>query len=181
MSGVATLEAKSHRIPRTASEVDKRAPLQPREDADAPARESMRALVAGGLRFEVSDDGERVEGRRLELDPRELRRLRRGEYAIDGKLDLHGLGADEARGAGEAVGRHRRAAGDRVVLVVHGKGKHSPRGAGVLRGEIGAWLSQGGAARDVAAFASAGEIRVPRRGDQAEEDVPGAVYVLLAR
>jgi DNA-nicking Smr family endonuclease len=180
MSGVEALEGKSNRIPRTASEVDKRTPVQPREDADAPARASMGALVTDGLRFEVSDDGERVEGRRLDLDPRELRRLRRGEYAIDGKLDLHGLGADDARRAVEAFVRKRRVEGDRVVLVVHGKGTHSPRGAGVLRGEIGAWLSQGRAARDVAAFASAGEIRAPRRGDETD-DVPGAVYVLLAR
>lgn len=183
MSGVSTLEGKSNRIPRTASEVDKRPVQVPREDADAPARASMGALVAEGIRFELSDDGERIEGRRLDVDPRELRRLRRSEYAIDGKLDLHGLGADEARRAVEAFVQKRRSDGDRVVLVVHGKGRHSPRGAGVLRGEIGAWLSQGRAARDVAAFASAGEIRVPRGGNRADpaDDVPGAVLVLLAR
>ncbi len=45
--------------------------------------------------------------------------------------------------------------GDRVVLVVHGKGNHSPRGQAVLRGEIAAWLSQGRSARHVAAFATA--------------------------
>ena len=106
------------------------------------------------MRFEVSDDGRTLEGRRVDLDPRELRRLRRREHAVDGRLDLHGMTADEARTALEAFVQKRRAEGDRVIVVVHGKGKHSPRGISVLRGEIGAWISQGRAARDVAAFTS---------------------------
>jgi DNA-nicking Smr family endonuclease len=131
----------------------------------------MRSLVVEGLRFETVDDGEHLEGRRLDVDPRELRRLRRGQYAIDGKLDLHGLGADEARHAVEAFVKKRAREGDRVVLVVHGKGNHSPRGRGVLRGEIAAWLSQGRSARHVAAFATAPD----------DHGGTGAVLVLLAR
>jgi DNA-nicking Smr family endonuclease len=64
-----------------------------------------------------------------------------------------------------------RARGERCVLVIHGKGDHSPRGAGVLRGEIAAWLSQGASSEQVAAFATA------QRDDGGE----GAVYVLLRR
>jgi DNA-nicking Smr family endonuclease len=131
----------------------------------------MRALVVEGLRFETLDDGERIEGRRIDVEPRELRRLRHGKFAVDGKLDLHGHGAHEARQALEAFIKKRALDGDRVVLVVHGKGSHSPRGHGVLRGEIAAWLSQGRSARHVAAFASAPE----------DEGGSGAVLVLLAR
>jgi DNA-nicking Smr family endonuclease len=57
------------------------------------------------------------------------------------------------------------------VLVVHGKGQHSPRGMGVLRGEIAAWLSQGASSEHVAAFATSS---VADGGE-------GAVYVLLRR
>ena len=64
-----------------------------------------------------------------------------------------------------------RARGERCVLVIHGKGEHSPDGIGVLRGEISAWLSQGAASEHVAAFATAA------RRDGGE----GAVYVLLRR
>ena len=48
-----------------------------------------------------------------------------------------------------------RSRGERCVLVIHGKGEHSPQGAGVLRGEIAAWLSQSAASEHVAAFATA--------------------------
>jgi DNA-nicking Smr family endonuclease len=64
-----------------------------------------------------------------------------------------------------------RARGERCVLVIHGKGEHSPQGMGVLRGEIAAWLSQGPSSQHVAAFVSA----------RAQDGGDGAVYVLLRR
>jgi DNA-nicking Smr family endonuclease len=172
MAGVAALpEDRAHRIPRTASRLERAPRGAVTEDLDAEARARMRSLVTEGLRFETLDDGERIEGRRLDVEPREVRRLRRGQYATDGTLDLHGLGADEARKTVEAFVRKRAVDGDKVVLIVHGKGSHSPRGHGVLRGEIAAWLSQGRVARHVAAFATAPD----------ERGGAGAVLVLLAR
>ncbi len=173
MAGVAALpDDRAHRIPRSASRIERAArPAGAVADPDAEARARMRSLVTEGIRFETIDDGERIEGRRLDVDPREVRRLRHGRYATDGKLDLHGLGLEEARAAVEAFVRKRAVDGDRVVVVVHGKGSHSPRGRGVLRGEIAAWLSQGRAARHVAAFATAPD----------DEGGAGAVLVLLAR
>lgn len=135
------------------------------------AAEELAALVEDGARFEVLDDGSSVEGRRIDVDPREIGRLRRGRYPVDGKLDLHGHDAGGAKLALERFLERRRAQGDRAVLVVHGKGVHSPRGAPVLRGEVGAWLSQGHAARHVLAFVS--------REDA--DGGSGAVFVLLAR
>ncbi len=172
MTGVQELPTKSRRLPKTASSIDKGATHahapDPREDE---ARARLRALVSDGLRFDVSDDGRLLDGRRIDVDPRELRRLRKGAYGVDGKLDLHGLHADEARATLEAFVKKRASEGDRVLVVVHGKGSHSPRGHAVLRGEIGAWLSQGKVARFVAAFAS-----VPD-----EDGFSGSLFVLLAR
>ncbi len=172
MAGVRALsDDRAHRIPATASKIERAPHPTAKDDPDADARGRMRSLVSEGIRFETVDDGERIEGRRLDVDPRELRRLRRGQYAVDGKLDLHGLGADEARHAVDAFVKKRAQDGDRVVLVVHGKGSHSPRGHAVLRGEIAAWLSQGRSARHVAAFATAPD----------DHGGTGAVLVLLAR
>ena len=56
-------------------------------------------------------------------------------------------------------------------MIIHGKGAHSPRGVPILRGELGAWLSQGRAAKDVLAFASY----------QEEGEGSGALMVLLAK
>jgi DNA-nicking Smr family endonuclease len=171
MAGVRALGDGATRIPRTASKVERKAAAVARPDPDAPAREALRTLVAEGVRFETTDDGERIEGRRLDTDPRDLRRLRRGAFAIDGRLDLHGLGVAEARAAVEAFVEKRTKLGDVAVILIHGKGSHSPRGNAVLRGELGAWLSHGPAARHVRAFTTAPE----------EDGGSGALLVLLAR
>jgi DNA-nicking Smr family endonuclease len=139
-------------------------------EADA-VHEHLRSLVEGRARFEVNDDGQRVEGRRVDLPPALLRRLRHGLMPVDGKLDLHGMGVPEARAQLELFLRTMRARAERCVLVVHGKGEHSPRGVAILRGEIAAWLSQGASSEHVAAFATS----------SASDGGEGAVYVLLRR
>lgn len=141
----------------------------PQKDPDDEVRDHLMNLVEGGARFEITDDGRNIEGRRLDLAGATFRRLRRGELPIDARLDLHGKRADEARDALEKFLKEKRARRDRVVLVIHGRGDHSPAGIGVLRGEIGAWLAQGRASQHVAAFATA-------HGDDGGE---GALYVLL--
>ncbi|MDP9036950.1 MAG: Smr/MutS family protein [Myxococcota bacterium] len=141
-----------------------------RAEAEA-VHEHLRVLVEGDARFEVSDDGHTVEGRRLDLPRDAMRRLRRGLVPVDARMDLHGLGVDQARAQlGQFLGI-MRARGERCVLVIHGKGEHSPGGVGVLRGEIAAWLSQSAASEHVAGFATAAD----HDGGQ------GAVYVLLRR
>ncbi|WP_437955800.1 Smr/MutS family protein [Sorangium sp. So ce119] len=171
MAGVRVLEDRVNRIPVTASRVERAALPTLASDPDEDARSRMRSLVIDGIKFEITDDSERIEGRRLDVDPRELRRLRRARYAIDGTLDLHGLRLEAARDAVEAFVCKRQRDGDRVVAIVHGKGTHSPRGHAVLRGEIAAWLSHGRVARHVAAFATAPDA----------EGGAGALLVLLAR
>ena len=178
MRGVRPLDARAQRIPRTASSLAG-APGSARKetrsggatDKDGPARDRLHAIVTDAIRFEVTDDGTHLEGRRVDVDPRELRRLRTMRYAVDGKLDLHGLTVTQARAAVASFLAKRASEGDRAVVVIHGKGKHSPRGDAVLRGELGAWLSQGSAARSVLAFASV--------VDQAGES--GSLFILLTR
>ena len=129
----------------------------------------LRALVEGKERFEVEDDGRRIAGRRVDLPIDALRKLRRGTTPIDARVDLHGMGPAEARATVETFLRDKRVSGERCVLIIHGKGEHSPRAQPVLRGEIGAWLSQGAVASEhVAAFVTAD-------GDDVAEK--GAVYV----
>lgn len=177
MSGVVPLENRGGRVPVGAG--TKVAPVKaPPVDLRKKAREEAEAvldhlhqLVDGGVRFEVTDDGRRVEGRRIDVPPSLLRELRRGVLPIDGRLDLHGLAAEAAREKLVEFLRTKRTHGDRCVLVIHGKGEHSAVPGGVLRGEIAAWLSQGRAREHVAAFATA----------SAEDGGEGAVYVALRR
>jgi DNA-nicking Smr family endonuclease len=178
MAGVTPLDAgKASRVPvsegaRSAT----RARPKPDELRDQARREAeevrahLHQLVDDVARFEVSDDGRRVEGRRVDVAPDVLRTLRRGLLPIDARLDLHGMDAATARDRLLAFLREKRTTGERCVLVIHGKGDRTP-GGGVLRGEIAAWLSQGRAREHVAAFATA------REDDGGE----GAVYVALRR
>jgi DNA-nicking Smr family endonuclease len=131
----------------------------------------LRTLADGIDRFEVSDAGERAERRRLDVPLETLRGLRRGRMPIDARIDLHGMTAQQARAQLEFFLKTMRARGERCVLVIHGKGAHSPMGMGILRGEISAWLSQGASSSSVSAFATARQ----------EDGGLGAVYVLLRR
>jgi DNA-nicking Smr family endonuclease len=181
MSGVTPLDDKAMRIPKSQASLERsagaaiaakrqQAKSAIEEESDA-VHDHLRTLVEGKQRFEVSDDGRRVEGRRLDLPPDALRRLRRGLLPIDARIDLHGHAAGEARKALEQFLRDKRARGERCVLVIHGKGEHSPHGMGILRGEIAAWLAQSAASEHVAAFATATE----------DDGGEGAIYVLLRR
>lgn len=176
MSGVTPLgEQGPKRIPTSAEVGPSRERLRAEELRVNAAREVEEAharldsLVEA--RFEVRDDGRHAEGRRTDVPPDVLRKLRRGTFPVDGRLDLHGMSAGDARTALDAFLREMRAKRERCVLVIHGKGLNSPRGEGVLRGEISAWLSEGRAAVSVDAFATAHE------GDGGE----GATYVLLRK
>lgn len=177
MSGVVPLEDRSARVPvagtaRVAPTQMKPAELRERAREEAKSvLDHLHHLVDDAVRFEVTDDGKRVEGRRLDAPPSLVRELRRGVLPIDGRLDLHGLGAEAARERLLEFLRTQRARGERCILVIHGKGEHSAVPGGVLRGEISAWLSQGRAREHVAAFATA-------RDDDGGE---GAVYVALRR
>ncbi|MBX3221247.1 MAG: Smr/MutS family protein [Labilithrix sp.] len=177
MSGVVPLENRGSRVPVAGGarvEPGKLKPADLRERAREEAvavLDHLHHLVDDVVRFEVTDDGKRVEGRRVDVPPSLLRDLRRGALPIDGRLDLHGLGAEVARERLLEFLRAQRTRGERCVLVIHGKGEHSVAPGGVLRGEIAAWLSQGRAREHVAAFATAHD----------EDGGEGAVYVALRR
>lgn len=179
MAGVVPLDGSGKaRVPVTARDTGAKPPRLKADELRAKAEAEtaqvlghLSSLVEDVVRFEVSDDGAHVEGRRADVPPSVLRSLRRGQLPIDARLDLHGLGAEAARERVADFLRDKRARGERCVLVIHGKGSHSPGGGGVLRGEIAAWLSQGRAREHVAAFATARQ----------EDGGDGALYVALRR
>ncbi|MCU1383817.1 MAG: Smr domain protein [Acidobacteria bacterium] len=102
------------------------------------------------------------------VDRRELRKLKRGEYPVSARCDLHGLTADAARDVVKqfiATSRHKHR---RCICIVHGRGLRSPGGVAVLKGRIREFLRSHPA---VLAYADA-----PR-----SDGGGGAVYVLLRR
>lgn len=133
--------------------------------------DARQALQVGAPRFEVAPGEALLEGAIDGLDREVLRRLRRGDYAVEGRLDLHGLARQEARGAVERYLRESRLGGKRCVLLVHGRGRHSPDQLPVLKEALLGWLAGGRFGRLVLAFCSA----------RPADGGAGALYVLLRR
>jgi DNA-nicking Smr family endonuclease len=154
--------------------VSRRVPRGPPEKvwcADLDAIDELRALVSGDAPFDLSDGDEFIEGKAAGLDSAIVRKLRRGDYAVQGHLDLHGMTREEARGAVERFLRESRLGGKRCVLVVHGRGRHSPDQVPVIKEALQDWLASGRFGRQVLAFASA----------RPADGGAGALYVLLRR
>ena len=98
----------------------------------------------------LTDDG--LSFRRPEVGPEVVTRLRRGHWAIQAELDLHGMRRDEARDTLASFVRTSKRRGLRCLRVVHGKGHGSPGRQPVLKGKAQRWLAQ---CAEVIAFAQA--------------------------
>ncbi|HXX47397.1 MAG TPA: Smr/MutS family protein [Myxococcota bacterium] len=143
-------------------------PLSERE------REVIReldALVSGESPFDPRHSEEFQNGCVPGLDPRVLRRLRKGEFTPQADLDLHGCDAATARRLVEEFVVAAHARGLRCLRIVHGRGNRSPNGEPVLRPSLPRWLARGPARWIVLAYTSA----PPTDGGT------GATYVLLRR
>ena len=139
------------------------------EDAEVLAQ--LSDLVSGVGTFELTETEEYVEGTRLGLDPRLMTRLRRGEFAVQSHIDLHGMIQADAKLALEEFVVNSVRKGLRTVLVVHGRGLRSPGGMPVLKHAAAQWLSHGHMGGYVLAFATA----------RPADGGAGAMYVLLRR
>ena len=101
------------------------------------------------------------------VDRRELRRIKRGDYAPGSRLDLHAQTAAEAVASVKQFIDHRRHR-DRCVCIVHGRGLHSKGNVSILKGRVRQYIRRHAA---VLAYSDA-----PRT-----DGGSGAVYVLLRK
>lgn len=139
------------------------------DEAEAMAR--LAELVSGEAGFDIADTDEYIEGGGSGLDPRIVASLRRGEYAVQGHIDLHAMTQADAKDAVEKFLTQSRKEGKRCVLIVHGRGLHSKDQIPVLKERLKVWLHRGRIGRTVMAFATA----------RPHDGGAGAVYVLLRR
>jgi DNA-nicking Smr family endonuclease len=168
MAGTATLDQKDSRRVGTSRPPG---PAKPRRSDDADVLAELADLCDGNGTFDIADSDEYIEGLAEGCDRRLLKRLRAGEYALQGHVDLHGLTRDEAKRRVIEFVQGSRRAGRRCVLVVHGRGLHSKDQIPVLKEAVRTWLERGPVARSVLAFATA----------RPHDGGAGAVYVLLRR
>ena len=150
-------------------------------------RERRGAPPKPQARFSAADDAD-VLAESLQQDPRiaevetgeELtfardgvsreiqRKLRRGKFAVQAEIDLHGMRVPEARQELGIFMKEALAQRAKCVRVVHGKGHRSGQRGPVLKNAVNRWLRQWD---EVVAFCST----PPNDGGT------GAVYVLLSK
>lgn len=144
---------------------------RPPVSEEAEALAELSDLLTGTACFDITDTREYVEGVVIGLDPRLIRRLRRGDFSWQAYVDLHGLTAVEGRDAVDRFILESFRAGRRCVLIVHGRGHNSKDHTPVLKERLKSWLAHGRIGKVVLAFATAR----PCDGGA------GALYVLLRR
>lgn len=114
-------------------------PLQQDLDDESVMQESMSD------EFDITtllDADDQLSFRRPGIGTDVTRKLRKGEWSIQGQIDLHGLRSDEARNAMGQFIRDAKRMGWRCVRVVHGKGLGSPGKEPVLKSKVQRWLVQ---------------------------------------
>lgn len=139
------------------------------EEAEVLAE--LSDLVTGQGEFDITETEEYVEGARSGLDPRLIVRLRRGEFAVEAHLDLHGMTQIDSKQALTEFIMESVRKGRRTVLVVPGRGLGSPGGRPVLKHAAVQWLSHGTLSGYVLGFVTA----------RPTDGGAGALYVLLRR
>lgn len=135
------------------------------------ARADRLAVLEESLRSEALDPGlaggEELVFHRPGVQPAVLRKLRRGDYRVQGEIDLHGLNLREAKQALREFLALALMRQWRCVRIVHGKGLRSGHRGPVLKGMVGAMLRRLG---PVLAYVSARQV----------DGGTGALYVLLS-
>lgn len=127
--------------PRVQVQVPAPLPTRLQQDIDdaAALQESMSDEFDLSTLLDVDDQ---MSFRRTGIGPDVTRKLRKGEWRIQGQIDLHGLRSDEARNAVGQFLRDAKRMGWRCVRVVHGKGLGSPGKEPVLKSKVQRWLVQ---------------------------------------
>lgn len=114
-------------------------PVHSQRDEDEALREALEGQMG------LSDDieiGEAETYARHGIPLRVQRDLRHGRWAVQARIDLHGMGVEDARLAVVQFLLQARRAGQRCVLVIHGKGLGSAGGEPLLRTRVRGWLMQ---------------------------------------
>ena len=146
------------------------APPPPKPSAKFRRRDELEVLaetLTGQLAPALgTESGDELVFARPGISRGTLRQLRRGHFAVQGEIDLHGLTQAQAQQALRDFLLEIRRQRLRCVRIVHGKGRGSGQRGPVLKNRVNAWLRQ---VDEVLAFCSA----------PARDGGTGAIYVLL--
>ncbi|THB73566.1 MAG: DNA mismatch repair protein MutS [Gammaproteobacteria bacterium] len=129
-------------------------------------RDVISQLDSDPFSHEYIETGDEIFFFRPGLQQKVIRKLKRGQFAIERELDLHGMTAEQAKNAINSFFHDCNLNSDRCVLVIHGKGYRTEEREPVLKSMLNGWLRH---RSDVLGFCSA----------RIEDGGTGAIYVLL--
>jgi len=106
-------------------------------------REALKESLSDQVPWDAGmETGEELSYARNGVSAQTLSKLRRGHWATQDELDLHGLTVEQARSAlAEFLNRSVRR-GLRCLRIIHGKGLRSKNREPVLKRKVSAWLIQ---------------------------------------
>jgi DNA-nicking Smr family endonuclease len=133
--------------------------------------ELLKEFLRGEAEFDWSLHPGYKEGGPEQRNRKLIRKLRRGGFAVQANLDLHGLSQLEAEDELDAFLADCISRNLRCVRIIHGKGINSQNQDGVLRKSVPRWLSTERRSRLIIAYTTA----PPQDGGM------GATYVLLRK
>ncbi len=116
----------------------------------------------------IEQHDEQLSFARSGLQRSTLKKLKKGYYLIEDRLDLHGYRRDEARQLLQEFIHYAQQRGFRCLIIIHGKGRSGKDERPVLKPLVASWLQQ---SEEVLAYSSAR----PKDGGA------GALYLLLRR
>lgn len=114
------------------------------------------------------ETGDELYFKRPGIQQRVMEKLRRGQFAIEKELDLHGMNLPDAEAALKRFLSFCRQNNYRCIRIIHGKGRGSRDGKPVIKNRLNQWLQKNG---EILAFCSA----------RPADGGTGAVYVLLKK
>lgn len=152
---------------------DKVAPYRPKVPAIpqqriADDKRVMEELLSASDEESSYESGDELKYLREGYPPRILKRLRRGDFAVQDELDLHGMIAIEAKTAIHEFINECALVNVSAIRVIHGKGNHSRHKKPVLKNLIIGWLKKN-------------QFVIAATSTPKNDGSTGAVYILLRR
>ena len=151
------------RAPRYKPKPPPRARFRRQDESDV-----LLESLEGDIEEIETGAGEALRFHRPSVGRRTMRKLARGNFSVQGEVDLHGMTVPQAKAALRAFISDAVARQHTCVRVVHGKGLGSGDRGPVLKGQVNNWLRRW---NEVLAFVTTRQVH----------GGTGAVYVLLRK
>ena len=146
-------------------------PAHPAPDDEQEVMSRLYGMVKGSIEMDITFSDEYMEGAVKSVTQKMMKKLKRGQFAIQDHIDLHGMTKETAEVRVRDFLINSQWLGYRCVLIVHGRGLNSPASFPVLKEGLPRWLGRGPIKKMVLAFATA----------RPYDGGTGAIYVLLKK